>query len=261
MPSDEAKLAQREFFLLHGHELESQSFEWGGYRISYFLKSNPASDKQNEDALAILKDGDRLCLAVADGAGGHPRGKDASVAALQSLEQSLISNQDWNMGQLVERANQNVLDLKAGARCTFSCVGIEGNLFRSSSVGDSEVHFWNSQGTRIYSSVADSPVGFQVAAGTLSEEKALNAADRNVVNHLLGDEVIRYESCNAIEMKRGHFFLLASDGLFDNYTHSELAEILVNGALDQLLEACAHQDAKTWKKNDDVALIFVKKLS
>ena len=230
------------------------------YQISLFIARDPHKQTANEDAMCLLQKNGLLFVSVADGAGGHPKGREASMSAVKALAKSAEGGMLANPPELIEKANQEVLDLKAGAKTTLVMSWIDQGVFRAGAVGDSEVVYWNSLGTELYSNVPHSTVGYQVEAGVLDEEEALDASDRYSVDNLLGDRIIRMEFSSGIQMKRGHCFVLGSDGLFDNFTHTQLADYFLTGKIVELSELCKTQSGDDWKKSDDLSFVFVRKL-
>ncbi len=233
----------------------------GDYEISYFVAKDPDKDKDNEDSLFISYSAGQLLMGVCDGAGGHPRGADASKIVCETFVKQHHKNKEhFDLAQVIEEANQNVIDLKAGAKSTMILAWVTDGKFRSASVGDSEVVYWNSQAREIYSNIPHSVVGYKIEAGILDQEKALDEDDRYAVDHLMGDEFIRIEMSSGMALKKGHCLVLGSDGIFDNFSHNQLSSIFSEGKLTEFAELCKSQPKDNWKKRDDVAFIFLKKL-
>jgi serine/threonine protein phosphatase PrpC len=250
---------------LHSGEGESAQvdpIEWGDYSIQYFYSSNPDSSSANEDALFLSLTEDILLFGVADGAGGHPKGEEASKTAAESLISMVeLEGKDFAPAIAIERANEAIQSLKVGAKCTLAFVSLCENRFRSGAVGDSEIVYWNSVWGELYTSVPHSSVGYQVEAGLMGQADSLDAQDRNYVDNLMGDAHIRMELSSGGDLKKGHRILLGSDGLFDNFSHDELAQILREDGFADLSEKCRDQNSKTWKKKDDIALLYLTKKS
>lgn len=231
------------------------------YKVGYFYESNQAFEKDNEDCLFIHFSGGPLVAGVSDGAGGHPKGKDASSLVAHELSKHFKNNEHQNVTSFIEEANHKVLDMKAGAHATLVLITISDDIFRSYSVGDSEIVIWNRQGSEVYSNIPDSKIGHQIEAGDLSQPESLDAPDRNYVNNMMGDDYLRLEVTSGIPIKRGNTILIGSDGLFDNIDHETLAEVLAKGPFDQsfnsLCEMC--KEKQNWKKDDDISFIAIRK--
>lgn len=245
------------------NDFEHELFDFGDYRIGYFIAKHKLKEENdnNEDSLFISGDEKSFVLGVSDGAGGHPRGRDASIA----ISESIASYQDGDDCQgLIEKANQRVSDLKAGARSTLAFAHIKNDIVRFYTVGDSEILYWNAHGNEVYTSTPHSGVGHMVKAGVLGQEESLSHPERNYVNNLMGDDVIKIESTSGASLKKGHTVLIGSDGLFDNIPHDSLTELIGQGSFDKsfenLVEFCKIQNEDAWLKFDDISFIVIRKI-
>ncbi len=240
-------------------------FDIDEYRIAYFIQKNK-SKNTNEDVLYGLKTDDGFVLGVSDGAGGHPRGRDAAYIAGQqvSMAHGFFEKEPNNALALLEKINEKVLELKVGARCTLAMVAVRDNKLRAYSVGDSEIIHWNSSGAKLYSNIPHSTVGHRIEAGVLEQEQSLDEPDRYIVTNMMGDRSIRVEATSPLELKKGHTVIIGSDGLFDNIPHDTLSGLLAGGVFEKsfesLVQICKEQDEKQWKKDDDIAFIMFRKI-
>lgn len=253
---------QFEQIFIHDQEIPlHETLDFLSYRIGIFANKNKSGESgQNEDVLFANYANDTLRIGVTDGAGGHPRGRDA--AFLVGEEMLKIDNQA--VFQKIEIANQKILDMKAGSRATLALAQIKNDVVTFHSVGDSEIVYWNAQGRMLYSSVPHSPAGFKVEAGVTTQSESLTDPDRHIVMSLMGDEFVQIQSTTSQQLKKGHTFLIGSDGVFDNIPHETLAAIVAKGSFEQsfqeLVEICTKQDEKTWLKDDDIAFTLVRKV-
>ncbi len=66
-----------------------------------------------------------------------------------------------------------------------------------------------------------------------------------------------------MKLKIGHTILLGSDGLFDNLSHEQLAQIIfkdnIEQAFNELTKICTEQDPESWKKSDDITFCLLRK--
>ncbi|WP_412473721.1 PP2C family protein-serine/threonine phosphatase [Halobacteriovorax sp. YZS-1-1] len=245
------------------NEFESDLFDFGDYRIGYFISRHKYKEgtEQNEDSLFISGDEKSFVFGVADGAGGHPRGRDASVAISEEISKYSANS---NSLDLIEAANQKVNDLKAGARATLAFAEIKYDNIRFYHVGDSEILYWNAHGNELYTSTPHSGVGHMVKAGVLGQEESLSHPERNYVNNLMGDDLIKIESTSSSIMKKGHTVLIGSDGLFDNIPHDTLTELIGQGGFDKsfedLVNFCKTQTEDKWLKFDDTSFVVIRKV-
>jgi serine/threonine protein phosphatase PrpC len=256
---------KNEIHLSKYNDAQSEMIDIGNYRIGYFICRKNESKSNNEDALFIFHQENNIVMGVSDGAGGHPKGDEASSIATKNIIHYAKKNKEfYNYIDAIENANQEVINLKAGAFCTLSMCFIQNDEVRYYSVGDSEIVHWNAASNEIYSNVPHSLVGYLVEGGAVSQEDTLDHPDRHYVCNLIGDPSIRIETTSKVEIKKGHTILIGSDGLFDNFTHQTLAQMVSKGqietAFETLCKLCTEQNPKTWKKDDDISFILLRKI-
>jgi len=208
---------------------------------------SPEKATFNEDAAAVIQLGeDSLVLAVADGVGGNPAGREASNAVVQTLARVLTKLPD-DQPQLrpaildaVEEANKTVLGLARGAATTLVVAQLDATRLRSYHVGDSELLAVGQRGRIKQRVVPHSPTGFAVEAGLLDEDEAVQHDQRHVLFNVIGSNDMRVEVGPALELAVRDTVLLASDGLFDNLYIDEIVDTICSGPLtaaaDELVE-------------------------
>ncbi|WP_127716822.1 PP2C family serine/threonine-protein phosphatase [Halobacteriovorax sp. HLS] len=253
--------SKQQIFLHDEHEYHYSFQDIDGYRIGFFISRNKEKTfQENEDTLFIQKNEQELIFGVADGAGGHPRGRDAAFL----IGNELISTDRTDHVYHIDDLNKKIIDLKVGAKSTLAFAAIKEDLIRFYTVGDSEIIYWNGHGNEIFTSTPHSNSGLKVRAGITSQTDSLDDPDRYLVNNLMGDEFIRIESTSGVPIKKGHTILIGSDGLFDNISHEDLTEIVGRGSFDKsfqgLVDLCIEQDPERWLKNDDITFIFLRKI-
>lgn len=228
------------------------------FKIGIFVSKSKVN-RDNEDCLFLTKEKEVLRFAVADGAGGHPRGKDASFLVLDELRklkpESILDQ--------IEIANNKILDLKAGAKSTLALAQINGNKISFYTVGDSEILYWNGVGRKLFSSIPNSPTGLKVEAGVISQEDSLTDPERHIVNSFLGDSIVKINSTTSFELKKGHTILLGTDGLYDNISHQRLCDMISGGSFEKsfekLVNFCESKEKTEWLKDDDIAFFYLRK--
>lgn len=253
----------KEIFL-QPDDIQSELFDFDQYRIGYYIQKNLEKSSENEDSLFFYGDKNGIGLGVSDGVGGHPRGKDASRIASEGV-MNYIKNEKFQSLQYLdnlEKVNMEIRDLKVGAKTTLTSAIIKDEEVRFYSIGDSEVLFCNTKGFLIYSNIPQSPVGYGVHGGYIDQEESLDDPERHLVNHLMGDEILRFEASSKIPFKKGHTLLLGSDGLFDNVEHQKLLDIVGGGsfedAFDNLKQLCTNTE--DWRKDDDISFFIVRRV-
>ncbi len=248
-------------------DIESDIFDWNDYKISFFIQKNLTKSNDNEDCLFYNLADSGAVLGVADGVGGHPRGKDASRIAAECVVESYADGvfDGKVVLDIIEKANAKVRDLKVGARTTLVLGVINKDELRAYSIGDSEILYCNNRGNVIFSNIPQSPVGYAIAGGHMEQESSLDEPDRHLVNHLVGDEVLRLEASSKIALKKGHTILIGSDGLFDNIHHDKLIEYVTGGVFEECHEklksfCCKKPEDVSWRKDDDISYILIRRV-
>jgi serine/threonine protein phosphatase PrpC len=208
---------------------------------------SPEKETPNEDAAAIVRVADdALVLAVADGVGGTPLGREASNVTVQTLSNVLLRRAD-EAAQLrpaildaMEEANNAVLGIARGAATTLVIAEIVGGRLRSYHVGDSELIAVGQRGRVKRRIVPHSPTGFAVEAGLMDEDEAVKHDQRHIIFNVIGAADMRVEISGMTKLAARDTVLLASDGLLDNLFADEIIEIIRVGALstaaDKLIE-------------------------
>ena len=114
--------------------------------ISFRSYRSPDKETSNEDAAAIISFGRHaLILAVADGVGGTPAGREASSRAVRTLRSALtrteprVENLRPAILDAIEEANRGIIDSGRGAGTTLVVGEIARGRVRSYHVGDSEI--------------------------------------------------------------------------------------------------------------------------
>jgi len=235
---------------------------------------SPEKDTFSEDAAAVIQLGDdSLVLAVADGVGGNPAGREASNAAVQTLARVLkkLPNDEPKLRpailDAVEEANKAVLGLARGAATTLVVAQLDATGLRSYHVGDSELLAVGQRGRIKQRVVPHSPTGFAVEAGLLDEDEAVQHDQRHVLFNVIGSSDMRVEVGPALQLAARDTVLLASDGLFDNLYIDEIVDTIRSGPLkaaaDRLVErvqARMKGNGKTDQpcKPDDLTIVLFR---
>jgi serine/threonine protein phosphatase PrpC len=245
----------------------------GGQAIAYTCR-DPYKETENEDTVAILPYGPGAAvLVVADGAGGLPAGKRASMTAVNTLAESLQVAMDKTMLLRtailngIEAANDAVLGLANGSATTMTVMTLEGRLARSYQIGDSEAIVIGQRGLVKLQTTAHSPTGFAVEAGFLDQREALHHEDRHLVSNFIGTADMGIEVGAAVDLDLKDTILLASDGLMDNVHVDEIIEFVRKGPLSDAMRGVVGlanqrmqkiQDGQP-SKPDDLSLILFRK--
>lgn len=245
----------------------------GGTVVAYTCRE-PGKETENEDSVAIIPYGPGAAvLVVADGAGGLPAGKRASLTAITTLAESLQSAMNKTMLLRtailngIDAANDAVLGLANGSATTLTVITIEGLLARSYQIGDSEAIIVGQRGRIKLQTTAHSPTGFAVEAGFLDEREALHHEERHLVSNFLGTNDMRVDVGALVKLNPRDTVVVASDGLMDNVHVDEIIECIRKGPLPEAVSSAVDLAGQRMlgvrggqpSKPDDLSLILFRK--
>jgi PPM family protein phosphatase len=206
----------------------------------------PGLFRPSEDSLALVPLQDGVLAVVADGAGGHPSGDQASRIAIQSVTRQILaavserrSHRDAILDGF-ELAHERIGSDFPGAATTLVAVEFEVQAgkprLRTFHSGDSAAYVYGGRGRLRRATVHHSPVGYAVRAGAISMDQALFEADLNLVENLVGHGDLRIEVGTWFELHPRDTIIVGSDGLFDNVLPSELGVACRHGSLAAVAE-------------------------
>jgi serine/threonine protein phosphatase PrpC len=229
---DEARL-----FLEQEH-LDGALVRVGSGEIAIHSSKSPAKDTPNEDAAAIVAAGrGSAVIAVADGVGGAPAGREAAAIAVNCIaiatHEALREGHDLRFGILngFESANEQVLALGVGAATTLAVVEIADSTVRPFHVGDSFMLITGQRGKVKSQTIPHSPTGYAIESGLLDEKDAMHHEERHVISNVIGSAEMRIDVGSPVELAPNDTLVLASDGLSDNLLTSEIVEHVRKGPL------------------------------
>lgn len=190
--------------------------------------------KCNEDSVRQCRIGNRICLMVADGLGGHGGGELASAAACDTVCGS------WDGGispavltDLLQKAHRSILDIQT-SRCamksTAAVVAIGDGRAAWAHVGDTRIyHFYN--GKLVFQSRDHSASQIAVMLGDITPDQIRFHEDRNRVLRALGQPGNLNVDAQEKELEPGtHAFLLCSDGFWEYVLEPEMEQDLTTAA-------------------------------
>jgi len=210
-----------------------------GGALAAFTQRAPGKASSNEDTAGWCLKGDALLLVVADGAGGMPRGSEASQLAVRTLLDFIAAA----AGPLIDSvitgiaaANRKVMFDLPGSATTMSLALIENGLLRTLQVGDSETLLFGQRGRLRFITTPHSPIGYAVEAGDIDERLALFHPDRHYVSNFVGTPGMSVEVSDPIKLNTFDTVVVASDGLTDNLFRDEIVDASRTGALDDAVD-------------------------
>ncbi|MGD8560251.1 MAG: protein phosphatase 2C domain-containing protein [Gammaproteobacteria bacterium] len=243
-------------------------------QVGVYVNRSPEKETANEDSAGVFNmDANACALVVADGMGGMPCGDQASRIVVESLQGALSAAKASDFGYRdfmlngIEQANEKINELGVGAGSTMAAVEINNHVLRPYHVGDSMILVVGQRGKIKLQTISHSPVGYAVESGLLNEQEALHHDDRHVVSNYVGNPEMRIEIGPTLELSRYDTVILATDGLFDNLTLSEIAQMIRKDPLEKvsqrLIDLCGermrHEDTQFPSKPDDVSFIVFRR--
>ena len=245
MSADITLLDENRLFIDEHGEPQGGVFVTRAGQLAVYTACGPGHDGPSEDAAVVLQaDADTWVLAVADGVGGQPGGRHASVLALRELETALLEaprdtdNGTWLRSAIIdgiERANRAVLDLGTGAGTTLAVAELGPGYVRPYHVGDSAVLVVGQRGRDKLQTTPHSPVGFAVEAGLLEEHEAIHHELLHIISNVIGDPEMRIEIGSELKLAERDTLVIASDGLLDNLFAEEIRDLVRTGPLDRVM--------------------------
>jgi len=204
-------------------------------------RSEVGQRKSNEDKVRVCRDGSRWVAVLADGAGGHRGGAEASRRAVDALESVLCAagahfDAD-GLTAAVLAAHADVFaaaqrNVHGAARMHSTVVVLWIDLQSASAlwshVGDSRLYRVR-DGVAVPLTSDDSVVQRMVDAGLMSAEQAIAHPQKNQLLAALGIEDDVEPHTASASLRDGDAFLLCSDGWWDALDVQSIAADLMRG--------------------------------
>ncbi len=188
-------------------------------------------------------------FAVADGMGGHVGGEVAAQVAVEALLQ-VFSREPTKAGlevafskanQAVWQESQEHAELR-GMGTTLTAAALVGDdqgrdTLALANVGDSRAYLFSDH--RLVQVTADHSLAEErMRHGEISEEEAAVHPQRHILTRALGISTDVETDMWELQLRSGDRILLCSDGLSNELTNEEMAEVLAN---EPDPDAAAHQ--------------------
>ncbi len=205
--------------------------------------TDPGARKGNEDDMRWGEGVNGHYLVLADGAGGHARGAEASQRAVECMQRVMteagVAFSPANLTQMVRLAHSEIQHHQSAdrpeARMHTTVVALwvdaEGRHVLWTHVGDSRLYRIR-QGRCELLTQDDSVVQQMVQAGLMTEAQSRVHPQKNHLLCALGVEgdVNPHTVVRPIELLEGDAYLLCSDGWWDHFEPADLAESLKHAA-------------------------------
>lgn len=185
--------------------------------------------KHNEDCYFV--DAEKGFCVLADGMGGHEGGEVASQIVVDSVSAELRAGKP--LPDALISAHKEVIEAakdgrgREGMGSTAVAMKINDDEFEIVWVGDSRVYLWD--GNKLVQLTKDHTLVQQlVDDGEITTEEAIWHPQRNFVTQAIGMPQLYNLKVGCIKgfLKPEYLFLLCSDGLSGEVSHTEMAEIL-----------------------------------
>ena len=211
---------------------------------SWGLTDQGCVRKQNQDAYKIEQlDRSSLLGVVCDGMGGAKSGNIASTLAVEVFVQEI--RQSWKphlpqdkidqiLRSAIKLANFTVYDQAQqfeefdGMGTTLVAVLVHGKKATVVNVGDSRAYGIDDSGIRQITK-DHSLVQMMVERGDLKPEQAKNYPGKNLITRAIGTEAVVMCDIFHLDVAKGDFFLLCSDGLSNMMDDQEILFEVVHG--------------------------------
>ena len=240
---------------------------------SWGLTDQGCVRKQNQDAYKIEQlDRNSLLGVVCDGMGGAKSGNIASTLAVDVFVQEV--RQSWKpylsqekidqiLRSAVKLANFTVYDQAQqfeefdGMGTTLVAVLVHGKKATIVNVGDSRAYGIDDNGIRQIT-IDHSLVQMMVERGDLKPEQAKSYPGKNLITRAIGTEAVVMCDIFHLDVARGDYFLLCSDGLSNMMDDQEILFEVVHGVnkahcCKRLLSIAKNRGAP-----DNVTSVFVQ---
>jgi serine/threonine protein phosphatase PrpC len=251
--------------------------------------ANIAKNQPDEDT--ILIDTQIGLYAVFDGAGGHAGGEVASSTGAAALKDAFIKNPDSNLRDALQQASDQITSKTEGVTTAAVVRIIENDsvtgkaVAELTTVGDARVYVFDRDGRIRLVTIDNLPQSSnqQERHDALEQQKMLagvsDSADldsltdlqrgafkrRHVISEYLGDNKDQDPIIHRIPLEPGYTIMVASDGVHDNLTDSEIYALINSDDKSQTLaekiteQAVGRANQGAFRsKRDDTSVIVLK---
>jgi PPM family protein phosphatase len=193
--------------------------------------------EDNQDSIRLSDDehpvGAGLLFAIADGMGGYAHGAMASLLALETFSNTLMSENEKPIPKTLQRgveaANlrvyQKAQQLGAGRMgTTLTAAYVFGEMLYLAHVGDSRAYLIR-EGHSTCLTVDHTEVGELVRAKLISADKIRTHAHRSVLTKAVGTSLFVQPDIVQHKLKEGDQLILCSDGVWSVLEDEEFARI------------------------------------
>lgn len=228
--------------------------------------------KSNQDRYTVLTCGKTgiLLAAVCDGMGGANGGETASSIAVSTIEAVFSDfcedNPKYNkygtfLTETASKANKAIYNTAAqdrsleGMGTTFVGLIACNNKVVLANVGDSRAYLITEDDMRQLT-VDHSLINEIIQQGMLSQKEAMSLPGKNVITRALGVDPAVQCDTYTLEVKKGDYILLCSDGLTDEVTEPEIHfEVCNNDSVEKSCQSLV-EIAKSRGGHDNITVVI-----
>lgn len=240
-------------------------------KIDYEMYSNIGSRDNNEDSITAIRTANGYVFAVADGLGGHARGKQASKCVCDCIENYFNDKpcfsreyiEDFYLqcqNQLcVAQEQYNGSDMM---RTTLSMVCIDDNSIWISHIGDSRVYLYK-DGANLWRTRDHSVSQILCDLGEIDEAEIRFHEDRNKLTRVLGiqDRTLKVDIEDSFARDECIKLIICSDGFWELINEDKMLEVLRNSpsakdALDVMISIVEEAGKNVDMDNNSAIVIF-----
>ena len=226
-------------------------------KIETKIYSEIGSRPENEDSIRVKNENGILLAVIADGLGGHGRGKEASQIAVQTVMQKIDSSTEFSEDSLEDAiifANRvicNEQKNESEMKTTVAALWIKGNYAIVSNIGDSRVY-------RIRNGVIDfhtddhSKAYIAYQFGEIKYDQIAAHPDQNKLTRCLGSNQCVSLDTSVIDVISDDIFILCSDGFWELLSCKEIEDIVCSSEnLNQLFNRFCQKVLYSTRANRD----------
>ena len=211
---------------------------------------------EQQDRVAGFHRDDACLLALADGLGGHEGGALAAQALVDTAQELFYAASPADipvhlLTDIVLRGHRriNAIGVEQGIRPSSTCVllHIDGNAATWAHVGDSRLYRFV-DGTLVERTIDHSVVELLRMQGRITEQEMKTHPDQNQLYGALGGGTMPPVETASKPTAPADGFLLASDGLWENASETDLEAVFTAenlGTAVQDLVGCARSNGGT----------------
>ncbi|MBK5240718.1 Stp1/IreP family PP2C-type Ser/Thr phosphatase [Clostridium sp.] len=199
--------------------------------------------KTNEDSVGYFEGDDIGIYAVADGMGGHNAGEVASELAINIIIEYIKDNHSTLdmkkvISEAIKSANDKIYDMASrddslkGMGTTITMCLIKQSKMVVANVGDSSCYIVDNKRKLVKITRDHSLVQQLLDNGSITEEKARNHPNKNIITRALGTNESVEVDLFDVDLTSVIKCILCTDGLSNEVTYSEMFNIITENDND-----------------------------